>query len=129
MQEPTNTHGTVALPAAPSKKPIIAAIAALLVGGAIATGIWWLTDNDVDILPEPATHVIVSPSVETGAGVAAKNEAGVAAAVGTSQYRVNPSTGQAFPGLSQQAHDAGAGGKDEAATAAAVGSGTHQHGE
>jgi hypothetical protein len=61
----------------------VAALVALLVGGAVATGIWWLTDNDVDILPDPATHVIVSPSVETGAGVAAKNEAGVAAAVGS----------------------------------------------
>jgi hypothetical protein len=120
------THAEVAHPQLPSRTPVVAAIAALLVGGAIATGVWWLTDNDVNILPqsEPATRVIVTQPVQPGAGTAAKNEAGVAAAVGglavqpgagtaaknesgtaaavgsqygTSQYRVNPSTGYASP--------------------------------
>jgi hypothetical protein len=116
----------------------VAALVALLVGGAIATGVWWLTDNDVDLLPDPATHVIVAdtPIAPTGA-VAAKNEAGVAAAIsgdssagtqyGTSQYRPVGRAASPYPGLSDQAGAAAA--KDEAATAAAVGSGSHQHGE
>jgi hypothetical protein len=104
------------------------------VGGAIATGVWWLTDNDVNILPEsePVTRVIVTQPVQPGAGTAAKNEAGVAAAIsglavepgagtaakdeagtaaavgslyGTAQYRVNPSTGYASPLRSSSAPD------------------------
>jgi hypothetical protein len=72
-----------ALRAPPSRAPVVGAILALLVGGAIATAVWWLTDNDVDLSPDPVTHVIVAdtPVAPTGA-VAAKNEAGVAAAVG-----------------------------------------------
>jgi hypothetical protein len=109
------THAEVPHPHVPSRAPVVAAIAALLVGGAIATGVWWLTDNDVNILPEsePVTRVIMTQPVEPGAGTAAKNEAGVAAAIsgavagesglsvgqryGTAQYRVDPSTGYATP--------------------------------
>jgi hypothetical protein len=109
------THAEVPHPPLPSRTPVVAAIAALLIGGAIATGVWWLTDNDVNLLPEsePATRVIVTQPVEPGAGTATKNEAGVAAAIsgpvagesglsagqhhGTTVYRVNPSTGYASP--------------------------------
>jgi hypothetical protein len=73
-----------ALPAPVSRAPIIAALVALLVGGAIATGIWWLTDNDVDVFPTD-TKVIVTQPVEPSEGTAAKNEAGTAAAVGGSE--------------------------------------------
>jgi hypothetical protein len=109
------THAEVPHPHLPSRTPVVAAIAALLVGGAIASGVWWLTDNDVSILPEsePATRVIVAQPVEPGAGTAAKNEAGVAAAV--SGLAVEPGAGTAA--------------KDEAGTASAVGSlyGTSQY--
>jgi hypothetical protein len=109
------THAEVPHPHVPSRAPVVAAIAALLIGGAIATGVWWLTDNDVNLLPEsePATRVIVTQPVEPGAGTAAKNEAGVAAAVG---------------GLGAET-GAGTAAKDEAGTAAAVGSlyGTSQY--
>jgi hypothetical protein len=77
--------GGAAAPTLLSRNAIVAAIVALLVGGAIATSVWWLTDNDVDILPasEPATHVIVADTpVQPSAGVAAKDEAGLAAAIG-----------------------------------------------
>jgi hypothetical protein len=102
------THAEVTHPHVPSRTPVVAAIAALLLGGAIATGVWWLTDNDVNLLPEsdPATRVIVTQPVAPGAGTAAKNEAGVAAAIGGLP---------AEPG-------AGTAAKDEAGTAAAVGS-------
>jgi hypothetical protein len=110
------THAEVAHPHVPSRAPVVAAIAALLIGGAIATGVWWLTDNDVNILPQPepaATRVIVTQPVQPGAGTAAKNEAGVAAAIG---------------GLAAQP-GAGTAAKDESGTAAAVGSqyGTSQY--
>ena len=100
----------------PSRTPVVVAIVALLVGGAIATGVWWLSDNDVNILPEsePVTRVIVAQPVQPGAGTAAKNEAGVAAAVS---------------GVALAEPGAGTAGKDEAGTAAAVGSqyGTSQY--
>jgi hypothetical protein len=144
MQEPTYPGGTAALPAAPSKKPIVAALVALLVGGAIATGVWWLTDNDVDVLPDPATHVIVADTpVTPSGGVMAKDEAAVAAAVGNpairadsptsslsgldgsasqysgvKDYSKNGATGDYGPRPSDQAQGTAA--KDEAATAAAI---------
>jgi hypothetical protein len=100
-------------PVVPSRKPIAAALVALIAGGAIATGVWWLTDNDVDILPQPdsVTRVIVSPSVEPGSGTVAKNEAQTAAAVGVSPPVIATGTGTAV--------------KNEAGSAAAIGS---QHG-
>ena len=110
-----STHAEVSHPL-PSRTPVVAAIAALLIGGAIATGVWWLTDNDVSILPEsePVTRVIVAQPIQPGAGTAAKNEAGVAAAVG---------------GLAAGEPGAGTAAKDEAGAAAAVGSlyGTSQY--
>jgi hypothetical protein len=127
MQESTYPSGTAALPAAPSKKPIVAALVALIVGGAAATGVWWLTDNDVDLLPDPATRVIVADTPVAPIGeVAVKNEAGVAAAIsGVSSAGTQYGTSQHRPvGALEQAGAAAA--KDEAATAAAVG---RQHGE
>jgi hypothetical protein len=146
MEASSRVDGTAVPTVAPSRNAIVAALVALLVGGAIATGIWWLTDNDVDILPEPATttKVIVSPSVEPGAGTAVKNEAAVAAVIGSSQlpasrtdtnaptsslsglppaaqYDVNPSSGQATPRYD--------GGPEEGTAQVHVGSGARQHGE
>jgi hypothetical protein len=141
MQGAAPTHAEVQ--PHPSRTPIIAAIAALVVGGAIATGVWWLTDNDVDILPQAdsATRVIVSPTVQPGAGTAVKNEAVTAAAVGVAPVNapgtdVAPGSGTAAKneagaaaavgtqyGTSQYRAEAGAGtaAKDEAGSAAAIG--------
>jgi hypothetical protein len=94
-----------ALPAPISRTPVVAALVALVVGAAAATGIWWLTDNDVSILPEPATKVIVAQPGEPGAGAAAKNEAGVAAAVSGSSVAVDPSTGGAEAEASSKLSD------------------------
>jgi hypothetical protein len=101
MQGSTYPEG--ALPAPVSRTPIVAALLALLVGGAIATGVWWLTDNDVNVLPEPATEtkVIVAQPAAPGSGTAAKDEAKVAAAVGGTKMAVDPSTGFARYGTSQ----------------------------
>jgi hypothetical protein len=100
-----STYPEGALPAPVSRTPIVAAPVALLIGGAIATGVWWLTDNDVNVLPEPetATKVIVAQPGTAGQGTAAKDEAKTAAAIaglsaadapgaryGTSQYRELP---------------------------------------
>jgi hypothetical protein len=86
--------------------PAIAALVALLVGGAIATGIWWLTDNDVDLLPEPATKVIVTQPVEPGAGTAAKDEGAVAAAVGGAYLSAVPQRSTGYPAPDRTAADA-----------------------
>jgi hypothetical protein len=91
MQGSTYPEG--ALPAPVSRTPIVAAIVALVVGGAIATGIWWLTDNDVDVLSEPATKVIVAEPGVPSEGVMAKDEARTAAMISGSAITVNPSTG------------------------------------
>jgi hypothetical protein len=124
----------------------VAALVALLVGGAIATGVWWLTDNDVDLLPDPATRVIVADTPTTPSdGVMAKNEAGVAAAVGNpathadsptsslsgldgsasqysgvKDYDKNGATGDYAHGPLPPDQAQGTAAKDEAATAAAI---------
>ena len=89
------------LPSLPSPNKLVAPVAALALGAAVATGAYALIDND-QISSSPSSKVIVldSPS----AGVSAKNEAGTAAAIST------------IP-----APSAGTSAKDEAATAAAVG--------
>jgi len=79
MQESTYPAGAVALPRAPSKKPIVAALVALLVGAGITAGVFLLTDGDTTT----TTRTIVSTPVSPGAGTAAKNEAAVAASVGS----------------------------------------------
>jgi hypothetical protein len=116
MHEGVYPDSSASLPAPfLSRRPIIAALVALVVGGAIATGVWWLTDNDADVLPQAATEtrVIVAQPAEPGEGTAAKNEAGVAAAVGNQSVTAGEGTAA----------------KDEAGTAASVGSryGTSQY--
>jgi hypothetical protein len=113
MQESAYPAGAVALPRAPSRTPIIAAIVALLVGAGITAGAFLLTDGDTTT----TTRTIVSTPVSPGEGTALKDEAATAAAVGkpapvpqtlggqeqygTSQYRVDPSTGFATKDYSQ----------------------------
>jgi hypothetical protein len=92
------------LPTLPSPRTLVAPVVALIVGAGVATGAYALLDDDNAGSPAAATKVIVAePPVQPGDGVAAKNEAGVAAAVG-----------QAFAGAGTEA-------KDEAGTAAALG--------
>lgn len=96
-----------------SRRSIATAAVALVVGAGAAVGIYALVDDDATVA-EPATRVIVSTPVAPGEGTAAKNEAGVAAAVGEGanpssrthppsgegSIYVNPSTGQAAPATS-----------------------------
>jgi hypothetical protein len=140
MRPTTYPDGTLAQPRLPSLRwPIIGGLLALLIGGAIATGIYLLTDDDAVVSADPSVVVVGPPSK----GVMAKDEATVAAAVVPAPgIVVNPSTGFAY-GTSQYRVPGGPSGtvgegttaKDEAATAAAVssgvhvGSGPHQHGE
>src|SRR5215207_1776659 len=109
MQESTYPAGAVALPRAPSKKPIVAALVALLVGAGITAGVFLLTDGDTTT----TTRTIVSTPVSPGAGTAAKNEAAVAASVGSPPRTIVPTP--VGPG-------AGTAAKNEAAVAASVGS-------
>ena len=92
------------LPSLPSPNKLVAPLAALALGAAVATGAYALIDND-QISSSPSSKVIVLDSPATpSAGVSAKNEAGTAAAIST------------IP-----APSAGASAKDEAATAARSG--------
>ena len=73
------------LPTLPSPRTMVAPVVALLVGAGVATGAYALLDDDKAGFGPPTTRVIVAEQpAQPGAGVAAKNEAGVAAAIGAS---------------------------------------------
>ena len=92
------------LPALPSARTIVVPVVALVIGAAAATATYAVLDEDTSGSQATATKVIVADSpAQPGAGVGAKNEAGVAAATGNPA--VSPQTGL----------------KDEASTAAAIG--------
>jgi hypothetical protein len=99
----------------PRTKSLLVPVLALAIGAAGAVGINAALD-DTDVGSGPA-RVIVADPVTPGAGVAAKDEAGTAAAitrhpslVGATGVTVNPSTGYPVGET-----------KDEAATAASIG--------
>jgi hypothetical protein len=91
------------LPALPSARTIVVPVVALVIGAAAATATYAVLDEDTSGSQATAPKVIVDPPAQPGAGVGAKNEAGVAAAIGNPA--VSPQTGL----------------KDEASTAAAIG--------
>ena len=91
------------LPSLPSPNKLVAPLAALALGAAVATGAYALIDND-QVSSSPSSKVIVVDSPATPSeGVSAKNEAGTAAAIST------------IP-----APSAGVSAKNEAGTAAAI---------
>jgi hypothetical protein len=95
------------LPALPSARTMLVPIVALAIGAAAATGAYALLDDENTGTQATAPKVIVAdPPAQPSAGVGAKNEAGVAAAIG------NPGVGPATEM------------KDEAGTAAAIGQAT-----
>ena len=106
----------------PNPRVMVAPIVALAIGAAAATGTYALVDGTgVDVQP---THVIVADTpAQPGQGVAAKDEAANAAAIG------NPVSSSTSFGKSEAATAAALGnashsssfGKNEAATAAALG--------
>jgi hypothetical protein len=92
------------LPALPSARTMVVPVVALAIGAAAATGAFALLDDESTGTQATAPKVIVAdPPAQPSAGVRAKNEAGVAAAIG------NPAVGPATES------------KDEAGTAAAIG--------
>ena len=98
------------LPTLPSPRAMVVPVVALVIGAGAATGAYALLDDDGSGPAPSTTKVIVAEPVQPGAGVAAKDEAAVAAAISNSSAR--PATEV----------------KDEAAIAAAVGQANH-HGE
>jgi hypothetical protein len=92
------------LPALPAPRTIVAPLVALAIGAAAATGVYALLDDDPSGSQATAPKVIVTePPAQPGPGVSAKNEAGVAAAIGSPAATSASET------------------KDEAGTAAAIG--------
>ena len=112
------------LPYVPSPKSLAVPLVALVLGAAAATGLYTLIDDDgTSVTPADTRVIVADPPAQPGPGVAAKNEAGVASAIG------NP----ALPGEGVSAkNEAGVASaigkpeqpqtlsKDEAATAAAI---------
>jgi hypothetical protein len=71
-------------PALPAAKTIVAPAVALVIGAAAATGAYALLDNETSGSQTTAPKVIVAePPAPPGPGVGAKDEAGVAAAIGS----------------------------------------------
>jgi hypothetical protein len=107
----------------PNPRVMVVPIVALAIGAAAATGTYALVDGTgVDVQP---TRVIVADApAQPGQGVAAKNEAANAAAIGnpvpssTSLAKNEAATAAA---VGNPAPDSSSFGKNEAATAAALG--------
>jgi hypothetical protein len=91
----------------PNSKSMLAPVVALAIGAAVATGTYALIDSESVQLQPPKVIVTETPA-PTSEGLAAKNEAATAAAIGSGAT----STGSE-----------GVNAKDEAGTAAAIGSG------
>jgi hypothetical protein len=97
-------HYTERLPVLPPTRSLVTPLLALIVGAAVATGAYALIDDGtIDLQPSTSKVIVVDKPAQPGPGVAAKDEAGTAAAIA-----VNP--------VSQ-----GVAAKDEAGTAAAIG--------
>ena len=63
MRPTTYPDGTLAQPRLPSLRwPIIGGLLALLIGAAIATGIYFLTDDDATVSADPSVVVVGPPS-------------------------------------------------------------------
>ena len=93
------------LPYVPSPKSLAVPLVALVLGAAAATGLYTLIDDDgTSVTPADTRVIVADPPAQPGPGVAAKNEAGVASAIG------NP----ALPGEGVSA-------KNEAGVASAIG--------
>jgi hypothetical protein len=108
----------------PNPRVMVAPIVALAIGAAAATGTYALVDGTgADVQP---TRVIVADApAQPGQGVAAKNEAGNAAAVGnpvSSTTSFGKSEAATAAAVGNPVSDSSSFGKSEAATAAALGS-------
>ena len=89
----------------PGTRKLLVPLVALAIGVAGATGLYTLIDDDgTSVTPADTRVIVADPPAQPGPGVAAKNEAGVASAIG------NP----ALPGEGVSA-------KDEAGVASAIG--------
>jgi hypothetical protein len=87
------------LPRLPSARAMVVPVVALVIGAAAATGAYAVLDDDSSGLQPTATRVIIAePPAEPSAGVGAKNEAGVAAAIGSPAAVGQSSGGTEFRG-------------------------------
>jgi hypothetical protein len=107
----------------PNPRRMVVPVVALVVGAAAATGTWALLDSEQVALQPPKVIVTEVPA-QPSQGVAAKNEAATAAAIGTgatsSSFGKDEAATAAAIGTGAAS---GSFGKDEAATAAAIGTG------
>jgi hypothetical protein len=112
------------LPTLPSPRTMVAPVVALLVGAGVATGAYALLDDDKAGFAPATTKVIVAEQpAQPGAGVAAKNESGVAATIAESPVGSGTETKNEAGVASAIAQPSGASGtqtKNEAGVASAI---------
>jgi hypothetical protein len=112
------------LPTLPSPRTVVAPIVALLVGAGVATGAYALLDDENAGFAPATTKVIVADQpAQPDAGVLAKNEAGVAAAIGASSVGAGTETKNeagVAAAIAQPSGGSATETKDEAGTAAAI---------
>lgn len=89
----------------PNPRKMLAPVVALLIGAAGAVGVYTVLD-DTDVGVQPAKVIVTEAPAQPSEGVAAKNEAGTAAAIAGSKAPISSI------------------GKDEAKSAAAIGGGS-----
>jgi hypothetical protein len=116
----------------PNPRRMLAPAVALVIGAAAATGAYALIDSEQVELPAPKV-IVAEPPAQPSQGVAAKNEAATAAAIGslatsTSFGKDEALTATAIGRGASISGTSGAEIKNEAATAAAIGSGTELRG-
>ena len=114
------------LPYVPSPKSLAVPLVALVLGAAAATGLYTLIDDDgTSVTPADTKVIVADPPAQPGPGVAAKNEAGVASAIGNPALPVEGVSAKDEAGVASaigQSSQPQTLSKDEAATAAAIGS-------
>jgi hypothetical protein len=112
------------LPFVPSPKTVAVPLVALVLGAAAATGAYALIDND-EVAQAPSKVIVVDAPALASEGTVAKNEAGIAAAIGSASAPGEGVTAKNEAGTaaaigSASALGEGATAKNEAGTAAAI---------
>lgn len=120
---------TPRLPALPPTRTLVAPVVALLVGAAAATGTYALIDDGALESIQPSKVIVVDAPAPPSDGVAVKDEAGTAAAIGAQPVShgtavKNEAGTAAAIGARSPSAGPGTATKDEAGTAAVIQSGT-----
>jgi hypothetical protein len=106
-------------------RSILVPLVALVIGAGGAVGTYALLD-DTDVSVNPTRVIVTDAPVKPGQGVAAKNEAGTAAAVGVQPQAQDFGKDEAATAAALDA-DASTSARDDAPTSSLAGSTTERH--